>query len=39
MTTFDYCVIGFMPIAAVLIICLFALNDWDINKVLWEDHE
>ncbi len=36
MTTFDLCVIAFLPIAAVLILCQFALNDWDIEKVLWK---
>lgn len=39
MTTFDLCVLGFIPIAIVLILCQFALNDWDIDKVFWEDRK
>ena len=35
MTLFDWYVIGFLPVSVVLILTLFALNDWDVEKTMF----
>ena len=39
MTYFDYCVLAFLPVAAVLITIQFYLHDWDLEKVLFEQED
>lgn len=36
MTTFDWFVVGFIPIAIVLILILLVLNDWDFDKMMFK---
>lgn len=38
MTLFDWCVVGFIPVAAVLILIEFVLNDWSFDFI-WEEEE
>ena len=37
MTLFDWCVVGFIPVAIVLILIEFVANDWDINEMMYND--
>lgn len=39
MTMFDYYVIGFIPVAIALILIELIANDWDVEKLLWEEEE
>lgn len=39
MTAFDWYVIGFIPVAIALIVIELINNDWDVEKMLWEDEE
>ena len=38
MTLFDWCVIGFIPVAVVLVLIEFVLNDWSFDFI-WEEEE
>ena len=37
MTTFDYCVLGFIPVAIALITYLFYENGWDLEQTFFEE--
>jgi hypothetical protein len=37
MTYFDYCVVGFIPIAITLVLIELVLNDWDMSKVMFKE--
>ena len=37
MTCIDYYIIGFIPVAVVLILIQFILNDWELD--IWEEEE
>lgn len=39
MTLFDWYVIGFIPVAAILIVVALIDNDWDVSEMLWEEEE
>ena len=39
MTTFDYCVLAFLPVAAVLITIQLYLHDWSLEKLMFEEEE
>ena len=39
MTRFDWYIIGFIPVAIVLIIIQFYLNDWSFEKVMFKEDE
>lgn len=39
MTLFDWYVIGFIPVAAILIVLALIDNDWDVSEMLWEEEE
>ena len=38
MTLFDWCVVGFIPVAAALILIEFVLNDWSFDFI-WKEEE
>lgn len=37
MTLFDYCVLGFIPVAIALITYLFYENGWDLEQTFFEE--
>ena len=39
MTYFDYCVIGFIPVAVTLILVQLILNDWGVEKMMFEEEK
>lgn len=39
MTNFDWYVIGFIPVAVVLVLVQFILNDWDLEKMMFGEEE
>lgn len=38
MTLFDWCVVGFIPVAVTLILIEFVLNDWSFDFI-WKEEE
>lgn len=39
MTKFDWYILCFLPVAVVLIIIQFYLNDWSFEKVMFEEED
>lgn len=39
MTLFDWYVVGFIPVAIVLIVLALIDNDWDVEKLMFKDDE
>lgn len=39
MTTFDYCVLGFIPVSIVLILIQFVMADWDLDELMFRKEQ